>query len=568
MKLADLANKLNMSQGEVVELLERERETRSRRQFLKQAAAAAAALPAAGLLKPVLSHAADKQEAVLIIGAGAAGLAAAYQFKKAGVPFRIVEASSRVGGRIWTEKGVNASNQFVERGAELVDTNHYTLRGLAHELMGPDSIEDFADFDANVAPAIFHFKGQTYTEEQFVEAVRPLVEVIGGHSAEIYGEEDMYINYRCVSKMPNAVKYDKMTIAEYVEKNKAGVEAWAIDAISVAYLTEYGMELNEQSALNLVDFIDTDTTDGFSLFGDSDESKRVKGGNQGLIDALAKHLELNEKNLRLNTKVIAVRTAPSGKLEVSLQEGNGTVRPFVSSRVLCTLPFTVLREIEGFDAKNGLALPTEIHSLINTMGYGTNTKIMMSFKSRFWRQDAGSAVANSGAAFGEFSSQQFWETSRLQAGENGILTNFSGGLNGLNVAKESKYGIEKCIQDLDVIYQGKAKENFEGKAVVQPWPIIPTSKGSYSAPKAGQYTTTWGSQYGVNADGEYEAASFKNDMLYFAGEHTHPLTYGFMNGAYSSGIQAANKILVSMKKEALELPGRDLIAQDAEDYDN
>lgn len=41
---------------------------------------------------------------VLIVGAGAAGLSAARQLRKAGVTFKIIEASHRVGGRAWTDQ--------------------------------------------------------------------------------------------------------------------------------------------------------------------------------------------------------------------------------------------------------------------------------------------------------------------------------------------------------------------------------------------------------------------------------------------------------------------------------
>ena len=58
----------------------------------------------------------------MIVGAGAAGLTAAWTLAKAGVPVVVYEASGRVGGRIWTFPGFNDDGQFIELGAELVDS--------------------------------------------------------------------------------------------------------------------------------------------------------------------------------------------------------------------------------------------------------------------------------------------------------------------------------------------------------------------------------------------------------------------------------------------------------------
>ena len=56
---------------------------------------------------------------VLVIGAGAAGLAAARELVDAGVSVRVIEARDRVGGRIWTRHEVE-SKLPIELGAEFV----------------------------------------------------------------------------------------------------------------------------------------------------------------------------------------------------------------------------------------------------------------------------------------------------------------------------------------------------------------------------------------------------------------------------------------------------------------
>ena len=69
---------------------------------------------------------------VLIIGGGLSGLLTGYRLKKEGVPFQILEARDRVGGRIHTINGT--SNTPVEMGATWFTDQHKNLIGLLNEL--------------------------------------------------------------------------------------------------------------------------------------------------------------------------------------------------------------------------------------------------------------------------------------------------------------------------------------------------------------------------------------------------------------------------------------------------
>jgi monoamine oxidase len=105
----------------------------SRRRFLANAGAlaAAAALPR---WTPV---AAATQARVVIVGAGLAGLSAAYTLAKSGVRATVYEGSPRLGGRCWTDRESFAGGQVAERGGELIDTTHEEIRALCAELSLP-----------------------------------------------------------------------------------------------------------------------------------------------------------------------------------------------------------------------------------------------------------------------------------------------------------------------------------------------------------------------------------------------------------------------------------------------
>ncbi|HST14593.1 MAG TPA: NAD(P)/FAD-dependent oxidoreductase [Gaiellaceae bacterium] len=68
----------------------------------------------------------------VVVGAGFAGLAAADALARAGVAVVVLEASDRVGGRVWSERLANGS--IVERGAEFVLPGYEAMRELATRL--------------------------------------------------------------------------------------------------------------------------------------------------------------------------------------------------------------------------------------------------------------------------------------------------------------------------------------------------------------------------------------------------------------------------------------------------
>ena len=111
----------------------------SRRQFIRGAGLATAALAGAPLLRAAKPSGTTAK--VVVVGAGLAGLTCAYRLKQAGVDATIYEANSRVGGRCWTRRGDFLENQIAEHGGELIDQGHTSIRHLAQELRLPGDLE-------------------------------------------------------------------------------------------------------------------------------------------------------------------------------------------------------------------------------------------------------------------------------------------------------------------------------------------------------------------------------------------------------------------------------------------
>jgi len=87
----------------------------TRREFMSRGALAAAALPA--LLSDSHAKSTGAPQRVIVVGAGLAGLSAAYELTQAGHEVRVLEAQSRAGGRVLTFRDPFPDGLYAEAGA-------------------------------------------------------------------------------------------------------------------------------------------------------------------------------------------------------------------------------------------------------------------------------------------------------------------------------------------------------------------------------------------------------------------------------------------------------------------
>ena len=104
-----------------------------RREFLKQTALAAAAFSLSspnpfGLGQARLERRSTPKR-VIIVGAGLAGLSAAYELMQAGHDVTVLEARTRPGGRVFTLRDPFPEGLHAEAGATRVpDNHHFTIK--------------------------------------------------------------------------------------------------------------------------------------------------------------------------------------------------------------------------------------------------------------------------------------------------------------------------------------------------------------------------------------------------------------------------------------------------------
>ncbi|QSQ18903.1 FAD-dependent oxidoreductase [Pyxidicoccus parkwayensis] len=456
-----------------------------------------------------------------IVGAGVAGLACAYDLKRAGVLATVHEANDRAGGRVFSLGGafsgpVSFPGQVVERGGEFIDTGHKTMLAYAREF--GLAKEDVAKRPGEV---FYYFGGQHHPESaivdeyrDFVAAMRPDLQALSGApTADVHTQVDR--------------QYDVMDLVAYLETRGAGPVVKA--AIIAAYESEYGLEAHEQSCLNFLFFIRANRRSRFEPFGVSDERYHLVGGNQQIPRELAARLP---GQLRYGERLEAARRTAAGAVELTFRRGSTAVTATYDA-VVFAVPFTVLRNV-SLDAS--LALPAWKTLAIRELGYGTNAKMMVGFQGPVW-----SARGCDGATYSDLADHQAtWETNPGRAtARDAVLTDYSSGVRGAsldpnNVAREA----ERFLAALDRVVPGVApavKRGTGGRilAHLEHWPSNPNTRGSYTAYRPGQFTSICGN----------EGKPVGN--LYFAGEHANSFYewQGFMEGAALSGKDTAAAIL-------------------------
>ena len=111
---------------------------------------------------------------IVIIGAGLSGLLTAYRLKKDGIPFKILEARDRIGGRINTVLG--KSETPVEMGATWFQNHHQNLIALLEELQ-LKAFEQLMD-----ETVLFQQVPQSPTQLMRIPGQAPSYRVAGGSS--------------------------------------------------------------------------------------------------------------------------------------------------------------------------------------------------------------------------------------------------------------------------------------------------------------------------------------------------------------------------------------------------
>ncbi len=511
---------------------------RSRAEFLR----AGGAVVAGAVFGPVLDlgiSAARGRERVAVIGAGIAGLSCALTLRDAGIEATIYESSNRVGGRMHSEMSYWENGQHTEWCGAMIDSDHRTMRALAKRFNLP--LDDaLAPLQAHARDTAF-VHGGYYAMTQADRDFAPVFRTLQTQLSQI-GETTTYD-----SATSEARRLDAISMAQWIDRYVPGGRKSKFGTlIDDALMNEYGVDSNEQSALNLVYMLGVqhrfDRHGGeLNVLGYSDQRFNIRGGNQRLPLAIASSLP--KGSIAVNHRLASIGKRANGAYSLRFTTPNRSVTE-TYDRVVLAIPFITLRGVDygsaGFDSRKTTA--------IEQLGYGIHTKLHMQFDSKPWYGKGPWEHPATGQIWTDIGFQNSIDFSLGQSGPNGIIERFTAGTGSLMDAPPIAYAridqsdavkrhVEQFFEELERIWPG-VKRHWNGKATFGNAQVDPNIQASYSCWLVGQYTKFAG----------YERV--RQGRIHFAGEHCSTENQGFMEGAAETGVAAAKEILADYNLRA------------------
>jgi monoamine oxidase len=457
---------------------------------------------------------------VLIIGAGLAGLCAAYELQGLGYEVEIYEARARVGGRVHSFTNF-LRKVAVEGGAELIGLNHplWCQYKTLFKLRFLDT-KEYGNSPVRMGGQTLTFEtGQKITDEmdKHIEKLNRLAE-------SILDPHEPWTN-------PNAKQLDNKSLAHWLDSLRCSSDesVMAKLAIEEQLTTDNGLPASKQSLLAVLAMI---KGHGINRYWTDTELYRCEDGNEQLAKEFCK--AVGKRFVHLKTKVASIDRR-DGKIILNLERSyrkdgklkkKKRVLKSTATDVVLAVPPSVWKLI-NFDDKKLRAL------LRKAPHIGSNVKNILRLKRRFWEDFSSSPTLSDSSGPADMT----WETTEAEDRPHGVaLVAFSGANYAKKMANLSSNSLRDraYLRQLEAVYPGIRKQITATKFVN--WPKERFTRGSYYFPRTKE-VVKWG-PFWKNGYGNW---------LHFAGEHTSYAFMGYMEGALSSGYRLAQRLAVRDK---------------------
>jgi monoamine oxidase len=466
----------------------------TRRELLRSAAAGAVGLLVARCGAAPPAAVAPAKRRVVVIGAGFAGLAAASELLAAGCVVVVVEARTRVGGRVVTLDDP-ARERCVEAGGELIGANH--PHWLAYAQRFGFELAPTAEPDDAETPVVLEGRRLSGAEAgALFEEMDRCFEGVNVEAAKVDADEPW--------KSADAEALDRRSTADWIASLE--VSDLCRRALAVELENDNGVAVARQSWLGFLAMV---RGGGLADYWTESEVWRCRGGNQRLARALAEEVGL--ERLRLGVAATRIERDPAGGgARVALADGS----ELEADEVVLAIPPSVWPTID-FEP----ALPATLSPQM-----GIAVKHLCAMRQRFWRE---SSLAADGMSDGPLGFT--WDATLGQAGNGAVMTGFSGGpaaevCRGWSTVERDG----KVLGELEALFPDVRRHFVH--ALFLDWPADPWVRGGYSFPAPGEVTAV--------------GPTLRSGLgpLHFAGEHCCPGFVGYMEGALASGVAVATRI--------------------------
>lgn len=451
----------------------------SRRKFIKDGS-----LAAGGLLLASSSFSnffIPRAPKVVIIGAGFAGLSAAYYLYKKKIDFVILEARNRIGGRVFSHIMDQKENLVIELGAEWVGNSHERLQNLCN-VFGLELQKN--QFDSHLI-----YQGRYYKNGEW--------DYSEGWKKKFQSIIDSYSKLTQADKL----KLDKMDWWRFLVNN--GCEGRDLDLRELLDSTDFGETIRSVSAFAaLAEYAESSEKNEMDL--------KIKGGNSMLAKKIA--AAIGEEKIKLQHKVN--RITQNAKTGVTVYCENGQV--FKADKIICTAPTFAVKNIKWEPG-----LPADQINAMNELQYARINKNPLLFKKRFWKDESFDMVTDQ-------SPHYFYHATKNQNSKKGVLISYTIGEKAAVVANQTDDWRENMVMQTLKPHFNDAKEEFE-RMTNYYWGNDMYSHGAYAVYGKGQWFRVM------------PILKRSHIHTHFAGEHLAEWQ-GFMEGAINTGEEAAAKI--------------------------
>jgi monoamine oxidase len=437
---------------------------------------------------------------ILVLGAGVAGLAAAMKLREADFEVAILEARARPGGRIHTLRTPFSDGLYAEAGAGRIPASHtltlaYTKKfRLALDPFWPQS-----------GAEIYYWRGtrQVVPRGGAPDLDRLRVEFTPRERAAGFGGlsqlyfESVREEVRGLPAggwpFPEFDRYKDIGFGEFLRRQGASEDA-------MMYLAQ-GFEDD-----SLLDF----AHDAVSRF--TPDMWKIRGGNDLLPRAMAEALA---GCIRYGAEVRRIERNAGGVSVVFITDGIPRIES--ADRVICTIPFPVLRDIEiqpeWTEAKR---------AVIRNLYLAPVARVFVQTRTRSWERGGLNGFATVDQPM------ELWNPTHDQPGTRGILLSYIYERLAREYSAETpQTQIERMVELLDRVHPG-IRADLESAATWS-WLNEPYSRGAFTITRVGDYA-------------RLAHAAGPEGRVHFAGEHTSPWPC-WIQGALHSGLRAADEII-------------------------
>jgi len=461
----------------------------NRRSFLKGLGGAATV---AALAPNVLSQRRPKR--CVVIGAGLAGLAAAYKLKTAGWQVTVLEARDRIGGRVFSHKD-QQTGLICELGAEWVGESHERIKALCKDFNIPLQKHQFEDFllrDGRVyRPGEWSFSPQAKTA--FDKMIAGYEKLTVAQKTRL-DRTDWWNHLEKIGFSP-----DDLRLRDLMDSTDFGESIRHVSAF--AALAEYA----ESSPKNEMDY-------------------KMTGGNARLVEEFVKRIGWGNitflrrvDSIKQRRGSVIVECSKDGftldEIEVSPRE----VFRLTADAVICTAPIQSLLKIK-FDPP----LPAVQRNAAEQLVYSRISKNSVVYSDRFWKDENFSMVSDTSSHF-------YFHSTQSQQGKEGILTAYAVGEKADVLSSQSdERRMRKIATDITALDDDAPKK--ARRIISYAWQRDPFTDGAYALYKPGQW-------FGIRP-----ILQRPHGKVLFAGEHIADWQ-GFMEGAIETGEAAAEALI-------------------------